>query len=259
MVMDSDALFVRPVEPVLRGAHPKESWEVAFTVYGPDFTTPWADDATKVGRTKSGFVRINAGVAFLRLHNHSLAAHFLNRWSHISQLVMTGGHGTSQVDVEFWAKQEEDLVNEFRGADPAALALLLSSFVPDNIPALLGWDNCQACSQVVEADMAIFDEELPTPVRFVAVPARLLNHAESMENGTFPPDLAVVHLKGPWWRAVLSNGALYNDATRKPEWNRDALALHRRMFYEWQFALPPEMRAEVPTRSMALNCSNTTQ
>ena len=31
--------------------------------------------------------------------------------------------------------------------------------------------------------------------RFRVLPARVLNHAESMENGTFPTELPVVHMK----------------------------------------------------------------
>lgn len=142
-----------------------------------------------------------------------------------------------------WKMWQDELIDDFRGNDPAGLALLLSSYDTARLPSLLGWKSCRVCSEPVEAHIGMYGGEGNMPVRFRAFPARVLNHAESMQDGTFPNDLLIVHLKGTWWRIVLSNGLQTTDATRTPAWNRDAMALHRLTFYEWQFALPPELRA----------------
>merc|ERR1719433_623721 len=133
---------------------------------------------------------------------------------------------------------QELLVEDFDGNDPASLALLLGSYDVDRLRSVLAWGACRACAQVTEADLRLFRDERSLPVRFRALSVRTANNAESMPNGTFPDGLAIVHLKGPWWRTLVREGVLFNHATRRPAWNRDALALYQRAFSEWQLALP---------------------
>lgn len=65
-----------------------------------------------------------------------------------------------------------------------------------------------------------------------------------MVDGVFPPGLRMLHLKGLWWRMALSKGVLFWDATRRPDWHRDALAHQRLASETWQLALQPEDRLE---------------
>merc|ERR1719478_1368369 len=71
-----------------------------------------------------------------------------------------------------------------------------------------------------------------------------------MVNGTFPPGLRMLHLKGLWWRMALSKGVLFWDATRRPDWHRDAIALQKLMSETWLLALNPEDRIEATPLSL---------
>mmetsp|Transcript_87476 Transcript_87476/g.282609 ORF Transcript_87476/g.282609 Transcript_87476/m.282609 type:complete len:558 (+) Transcript_87476:96-1769(+) len=260
-VLDSDMLFVRPLGRFLplctkddvagnlpNGSHVGASWDVAFTAYGPEFRVPWADDAAKVGRTKAGLTRINCGVVLLSLQRHELelARRFMAKWVHVSYQLLTGGE-RDNVDPEstsVWKVWQEMLLDEFRGTDQAGLVLLVCSYKIEQLFELLGWGpgKCRVCEEDVEASLALFADELPLPIRFRAFPAFSLNHPEAMVDGAFAPDLHIVHLKGLWWRAVLNQGLLNRDATRSPNWHRDALALQRLVSETWQMALPLDIR-----------------
>merc|ERR1719221_1133622 len=57
VLIDSDTLFVRPLGPFLPpfepGARRTVDWDVAFTVYDPAFSAPWAKESSEVGRTQN--------------------------------------------------------------------------------------------------------------------------------------------------------------------------------------------------------------
>eukprot|EP00928_Gymnodinium_smaydae_P040416 TRINITY_DN27411_c0_g1_i1.p1 TRINITY_DN27411_c0_g1~~TRINITY_DN27411_c0_g1_i1.p1 ORF type:complete len:601 (-),score=121.94 TRINITY_DN27411_c0_g1_i1:159-1904(-) len=257
-VMDSDMLFVRPLGAFLPhsskrrardiGSHRDQlDWDVAFTAYDPLFTVPWANESTAVGRTGRGLTRINCGLVLVSLQDLKVAAKFLKRWAYVSGNLLLAGYSDYKFEDgtgEFWAGWRETLFDDFRGNDQAGLALLVSGFDTEGmLPRVLGWgDACGACQRPVEANLDLFSGEEPLRVRFRALPARLLNNPESMDGGTFSADLRVVHLKGTWWRMSLPYGAHFIGATRRPEWNRDGLALHRLCFEIWQAALPQERR-----------------
>lgn len=284
VIMDSDVLFVRKLGPFLAGgpvassdgvaeeeeAHATEyfagaqdgvghtsaigdaadaaasraDWDVAFTVYGPDFTAPWAADAAGVGRTHGGFTRVNCGVVLLSLRNVTLAQRFLRKWVHVSAMLTRGGDGLSQEEGMPWEVFQGALLEQFRGNDQAGLALLLCSYDLALLPEVLGWGRCKVCRQPVKAELELFVGEDPLHLRFLGLPARVLNHPEAMEDGVFPPGLRIVHLKGLWWRTVLSQGNLFTwDATRRAHWHRDALLLHRLVAGTWRAALSPEVLA----------------
>jgi len=255
VIIDSDTLFVRPLGAFLPDCTAESGWqvdwEVGITVYDPDFHVPWAEDPAEAGRTSGGFSRINAGVVLISLAQPELALFFLHRWAQATSWLQSGGEegleeGEPWPDEakRVWQDWGQTLLREFKGPNQASLALLLCSYETERLPELLGWGSaCEACQRGVEVKLKIFPEEAETQLRMRALPARLLNHPESMRDGRFAPDLLVIHLKGMWWRNILPRG-LTNlaDSFRRSTWNRDSLALHWLLYDTWQLALPPEAR-----------------
>lgn len=100
--MDSDALFVKPLTRFLPEQDSKGKvhidWDVALTAYDRDFVAPWADNASQVGMTKKGFVRVNCGVFLVNLGDLLLVRRFLNRWAHVSELLFTSGRHRPEPD-----------------------------------------------------------------------------------------------------------------------------------------------------------------
>mmetsp|Transcript_118565 Transcript_118565/g.382783 ORF Transcript_118565/g.382783 Transcript_118565/m.382783 type:complete len:562 (-) Transcript_118565:101-1786(-) len=255
VLIDSDTLFVRPIGRFLpkcelgEAAKDQVDWDVAFTVYDPEFMVPWAEDPADVGRTARGFSRVNTGVILLNLLDPSLAQAFLPRWAEVTAWLTEAGDealGRTWVgeDKRQWEVWHDELLVEFKGPNQAGLVLLVCSYRIGQLRSVLGWGSaCGACSRPVEAQLELLADDPPLRVRFRALPARILNHPESMPDGNFPPDLMVVHLKGLWWRNALPRGATFlTDDHRRSTWNRDSLALHRLLYETWHFALPPEAR-----------------
>lgn len=250
VLIDSDTLFVRPLGqflPDCASDDPQQAWDVGFTVYDPNFLVPWAETSAEVGRTRSGLTRLNTGVVLVRLHDPLLAEAFLLRWAQTTIWLSSGGEEAlgqkwEGEDKARWEVWREELVGELRAPAQAGLALLLCSYQTDRLPSLIGWETCSACTAPVTAQLDVFEGEVPTTVRLRALPARMLNHPESMIRGSFPSDLLVVHLKGQWWRAVLPRGAaFFEDPHRKASWNRDAIGLHKLLYETWHAAVPPEV------------------
>ncbi|CAK0857152.1 unnamed protein product [Prorocentrum cordatum] len=213
MLIDSDTLFVRPVGGYLVDCGVSPDWDVGFTVYDPEFVVPWASDSAQVGRTRGkGFSRINTGVVLLNLRAPRAVQDFLVRWAQATiWLTSSGeediGHTWQEPDLLRWQHWHDELVEEFKGPNQASMALLVCSYQIDRLGDVIGWGaECAACLGPVEARLDLIDGERAMPVRFRALPARVLNHPESMPEGAFPPDLAVVHLKGLWWRLALPSG-----------------------------------------------------
>ncbi|CAJ1351683.1 unnamed protein product [Effrenium voratum] len=203
--------------------------------------------------TPKGYARINCGVVLLNLADPSLAARTwdvdtcravltevdaarrrLQGLRHVSAVMMelhqavSSTDGSSELAVKdavysaaarnltLWLQWQALLVKEFRGNDQAGLALLVSSFRTDDLQYLLGWENCIICEESYPAQLRMYAGEGDLTVRFRALPARILNHPEAMVDGTFPPELRVVHLKGLWWRMAVGKGVLTSTATREP-------------------------------------------
>lgn len=266
-VMDSDVLFVNPLGhylpdcsrgAVLAGAGVGghgggADWDVAFTVYDEHLKVPWAEDPAKVGRTKNGLTRLNCGLVLVSLRDVLLARRFMSKWAHVSHQLLTAGEGSGEEsDGVMWKIWQTQLEDDFRGNDQAGLVLLTTAYDTSRLESLLGWGPgaCEVCSRSVEARLDLFQDELPLPIRFRGLPARILNHPESMVDGVFPPGLRILHLKGLWWRMALGKGVLFWDATRRPDWHRDALALQRLVSETWQLALRPEDK--IQTQSMQI-------
>jgi len=245
-IMDSDMLFVQPLGQYLPKCETGggADWDVAFTVYDHKFKVPWADDPAAAGRTQHGLSRVNCGLVLLNLHDVTLAKRFLSKWVHVTHDMLTAGVGGDAEDYDQWRHWEEQLGKEFRGNDQAGLVLLLSGYDTTRLHSLLGWGPgaCEVCETPVEVRLDAFQDEKPLPVRFRAFPARVLNHPEAMEGGAFSEDLRIVHLKGLWWRLYLSKGMLTWDATRRPEWHAEAMALQGLSRMIWQMAVPEEAR-----------------
>jgi len=250
VLLDSDTLIVRPLGRFLNecesGLGRQVDWDLAFTVYDEQFSAPWAADVTEVSRTRNGLSRINAGVVLLSLHQPEVVERFLRSWAEATNWLYTGGegglnHSWEGADKRLWEHWREELLAEFRGPNQASLALLLSSYDVPALFELIGWGTCAACLQAVEARVDLLSGKDVLLVRMRALPARILNHPESMHQGAFPEDLLIVHLKGLWWRTLLPIGGLFfSDPHRKVIWNRDAIALHRLLYETWHAALPPE-------------------
>ncbi|CAE8610801.1 unnamed protein product [Polarella glacialis] len=274
VIIDSDTLFVKPLGQFLpqysackaKGQGqasnlPEPDWDVAFTVYDPEFVVPWADDPADAGRTRHGYSRINCGVVLLNVLDTNLAVRFLRKWVLVSEVLMAVDHYDATGELEagqaaevfsespkVWAKWQQELVKEFRGNDQAGLALLVCAYDTERLQDLLGWGSCQVCAEPVTAQLSIFHGEREMEIRFKAVPARMLNHPESMRDGLFQPDLHVVHLKGLWWRVILGKGIAGITDTRKPYWNRQAVHLWNETFTVWQVGLPEEFRLQSTPR-----------
>lgn len=252
VLIDSDTLFVRPIGQFLPKCDDSQGsidWDVAFTTYDPEFVAPWAEDSADVGRTKKGYSRVNTGVVLVSLRDRGLVQSFLHRWAQVTTWLHGAGdealgkkwEGADKMQWEIW---HDELLGEFRGPNQAGLVLLVCSYQTARLATILGWgEECGACNAAVPARIDLLSGEAPALVRFRALPARLLNHPESMVGGNFPPGLLVVHLKGLWWRTALPRGAtFFVDDHRRSTWNRDSLALHRLVYETWHFALPPEAR-----------------
>lgn len=253
VMLDSDVLFAQPLGQFLTAV---ADWDVAVSAYDEELSTPWAASAEEVGMTRRGYRRLSAGVMLFSLRDGSLVRRYLHRLAHAAEMLLTAGQDRPADEVPLWRQWQQDLLGEFGNAVAAAIVLLMSSYNPTSLTSLLGWRHCLACSEAVEAQLAMFSGESPMPLRFRALPARLLAHAESMHGGIFPSGLSLVHLKGMWWRVLLSSNIIGFDATRQLDWNRDALTLHRICFNEWQLVLPPERREVPPVASYDVECSN---
>jgi len=159
-IMDSDMLFVQPLDDFLFGPAtselraecmpgatcedarqarvPEDSWDLAFTAYGSDLAVPWAEAPERVGRTKSGFRRINSGMVLLRPRDPALASRFLSRWARVSELLLTAGMSAPESDRALWRGWQDQLVGEFDGNDQAALVLLLCSYATERLGSSAG-------------------------------------------------------------------------------------------------------------------------
>eukprot|EP00931_Biecheleriopsis_adriatica_P101518 TRINITY_DN76636_c0_g1_i1.p1 TRINITY_DN76636_c0_g1~~TRINITY_DN76636_c0_g1_i1.p1 ORF type:complete len:539 (-),score=97.93 TRINITY_DN76636_c0_g1_i1:47-1663(-) len=262
VLTDSDMLFVGPLGQYLRAnsedAAGPPDWDVAFTVYDPDFHVPWHDDPAEAGRTLGGYSRINCGVVLLNLENTNTVVRFMKKWTHVSG-VLTEVHqafvkdadvtestrSSAAANLSIWVKWQHELVEEFRGNDQAGLALLVSSYRTGDLKYLLGWgEQCLLCQESWTSQLKCYTGEKELAVRFRALPARVLNHPEAMVDGAFPKDLLIVHMKGLWWRVAIGKGILTTTATRDPSWARDALGLYKLVFETWQLGLPEEHRLQ---------------
>lgn len=249
-IVDSDMLFSQGLAGYLRdwgcgGGEPEPGsgeWDVAFTVYDPDFRVPWSKDAADVGRTRSGYRRINGGVLLLSLQNWTASRIFIKKSAMMATALMVlhekeMDEDVSQDEEQFiFMKWQKQLVREFRGNDQASVALLACSFEPRYLEVLLGWETCILCERALPMPVDLFKSD--HFVRLRALPARILNHPEAMVDGMFPDDLRIVHLKGLWWRVALPWGAFTRTATRAPHWNREAYRLWHFSFRVWQASLP---------------------
>lgn len=241
VLVDSDILFFRPLDHYLPDGG--VDWDVAFCTLDTDLRTPWTEVAEEIGATERGYRRLHTDILLLSLRDVDLAGRYLHRLALVADTFLTAGAHRPHSEQQRWRRWQEELVHEFGGIAEAALALLLSSYNTASLATLLAWRDCRVCSTTLEAHLALDGEESPMSVRFRALPARALNHAESMLDGAFPEDLLIVHLKGTWWRVLLGSNLLAFDTTRRPDWNRDALMLYSVCFSEWQFVLPPENRS----------------
>merc|ERR1711957_642528 len=97
-----------------------------------------------------------------------------------------------------------------------------ASYDVSRIFKLLGWDDCEACNHSIESSFERPFTQTSGKLRMRALPARILNHGESMINGSFPSDLLITHLKGVWWRRTIIDGLAISSETRKLRWNRDS-------------------------------------
>jgi len=252
VLIDSDTLIVRPIGQYLPKCDDPQTqvdWDVAFTAYDPEFVAPWAEDSSEVGRTRNGYSRVNTGVVLVNLRDIGLVQSFLHRWAQATTWLHGAGdealgkkwEGGDKMQWEIW---HDELLSEFRGPNQAGLVLLICSYRTARLKEILGWgDECAVCNSAIPARIDLLAGEAPALVHFRALPARLLNHPESMVGGNFPPGLMVVHLKGLWWRTALPRGAtFFVDDHRRSTWNRDSLALHRLLYETWHYSLPPEAR-----------------
>jgi len=251
--------------PRASGPTAAPDWDVAFTVYDPDLVPPWAEGAAQVGRTSAGFTRINAGVVLLSLASLERACRFLTRWAHAGAWLAFQGKEPSEAEIAGpaeaelrrltsfdgmrplqWQEWHAVLIDEFRSANQAALALLASSYDVGRLRALLSWgESCEMCAATSKAELELLPASPPFTVRFRALPCSKLNHPESMPGGAFSEELLAVHLKGFWWRAVLPWG-LHSavDPHRKSDWNRDSLLLYLQLWETWQFSVPEAAKVQ---------------
>ncbi|CAE8710649.1 unnamed protein product [Polarella glacialis] len=230
--MDSDMLVAKPFWHVFEYLEQLRV-DVAFSYYDGTRQVPWGS-LEEVSLTKGGFVRLQGGMLVMR--NSWQAIQWFALWAHITRTLV---HDMEQegADSERWRM----LFKEFKGPSQAALAFLLTRGHVE----LMG--DVSTCSKVRTIPLqSLHGGEEVVSVRMHGLPSQYLNDAESTEDGSLPPSVHIVHLKGNWWRMVLPQGHEHIEApTRTYEWNRQAFQLWRRHYATFGWAVtfqdgPPE-------------------
>ncbi|CAE7255581.1 unnamed protein product [Symbiodinium sp. CCMP2592] len=217
VVIDSDMLFVQQLVRFLP-REPAAEWEYAFTFYDRHHRVPWGHNED-VAKTKNAHVRINSGVQIFRYTDGAKA--FLSTLLRTTLAAVNSGHVHSDPDFP------KDVLREFKAPGQASIAWIVG------LQNLL-FEDCLVCwpdITSVEIDVSRHEKLV---LKIQGLPARFLNQAESVVEGSLGPDTHMVHLKGLWWRLLLLNGTAHSTKTRCLGWNSGAYQLWATLYLAWQ-------------------------
>ncbi|CAE7713818.1 unnamed protein product [Symbiodinium sp. CCMP2456] len=217
VVIDSDMLFVQQLARFLP-REPAAEWEYAFTFYDRQHRVPWGSNE-EVAKTRNAHVRINSGVQIFRYTDGAKA--FLNTLLRATLAAVDAGHVHSERDFP------KEVLREFKAPGQAAIAWIVG------LQNLL-FEDCLVCwPEIISVEIEVSQHE-KLAMKIQGLPARFLNQAESVGEGSLGPDTHMVHLKGLWWRLLLLNGTAHSTATRCLGWNSGAYQLWATLYLAWQ-------------------------